>query len=148
LFYKNALTFIDLYMKNYIFLWCFCLLVFASTSYAQRADSMISFRVLLKFQSECCGVPSDRPLIKTIQAFKKKYHLKSIQAYRMGPMGREGEYYLGFHLKELNKSLRWKLISKIKAAVVTMCKDKGTVVLEEHSEASIPSSIEIKATKF
>jgi hypothetical protein len=135
-------------MRNTIFLWCFCLLAFTSTSYAQRADSTISFRVLLKFQSECCGVPSDRPLVKSIQAFKKKYHLKSIQAYRMGPMGREGEYYLGFHLKELNKSLRWKLIGNIKAAVVKMSRDKGTVVLEENSDASLPSSIEIKATKF
>ncbi len=135
-------------MKKNLFFLTLSLFVFISAASAQQGDSTISFRVLLKFQSECCGVPSDRPLIKAISSFKRKYHVRSIQAYRIGPMGREGEYYLGFYLKELNRPLRSKLISKMRASVILMCKDKGTVAMEENSKTTLPSIFEIKEIRF
>jgi len=59
----------------------------------------------------------------------------------IGPMGREGEYYLAFRLKELNKAQRIKFIQQLKKTVPTML-DKGTAELKENmvvNKAGLPS---------
>lgn len=68
----------------------------------------------IQFHSVCCGVPSEIPVVKMIKSFKKKNHIKSITAYHIGPLGKEGEYDLAFQLTELNKSQRVKLIGQLK----------------------------------
>ena len=78
-------------------------------------DSTVTrFPVVVSFQSICCGVPSDSTVISYIRAFKKKNKLKSITATNIGPMGKEGEYYLAFSLKELNKKQVRTFISGLK----------------------------------
>lgn len=125
------------------------ILSFARTS-AQNSDSTLHYPILIKFQSQCCGVPDEKPLIKAIAAFKKKYHIKKITTFHIGPMGREGEYYIGLPLKEMNRSLRIVFIKKIKKVCTTM-KEKGTVECEENAtiiNATLPSRATIEKIKI
>jgi hypothetical protein len=111
---------------------------------AKSNDSTLYYPVVVKFQSMCCGVPSDEPLQKMIHVFKRKYHVKSITAFQIGPLGREGEYILGFSLSELNKKRKQKFISKLKATTILM-KDKGYAELELNYSVST-SSLSSRAT--
>ena len=52
------------------------------------------YRYVVKFNSECCGVPNNTPLLQAISTFKKKNKIKSFTYYNIAPMGREGEYYM------------------------------------------------------
>lgn len=113
-------------MKQIILLIGFAAL-FTSTAVARQT----TYTVLLSFKSSCCGVPSDEPLMKMIKKFKKQYHLKSISADHIGPMGREGEYYLGFRLKEMNKVQKAAFIKQLDKLVPLM-KDRGAVSVERN----------------
>lgn len=96
---------------------------------AQKTGSTYPLAVL--FNSECCGVPDSKPLLNYIKSFKKKNKLKAITAYRIGPMGKEGEYHLAFPLKELDKRRTLLFTNGVKAVAATM-KDKGNAQVEEN----------------
>ncbi|MEJ7610039.1 MAG: hypothetical protein WKF88_02555 [Ferruginibacter sp.] len=95
---------------------------------AQNKSSV--YPLVVMFNSECCGVPSNKPLLKYIATFKKTCNIKKLSACRIGPMGREGEYYLAFRLKELNKRQTTAFIKGVKTVVKKM-KDKGSATIEE-----------------
>ncbi len=113
-------------MKTTLFI---CCILFCQPVFAQKTGSTYPLAVL--FNSECCGVPNSKPLLNYIKTFRKKNKLKTISAYRIGPMGREGEYHLAFSLKELNKRQKPVFINGIKAVVATM-KDRGYAQAEEN----------------
>lgn len=85
----------------------------------------------MMFQSVCCGVPDQEPLDKAIRAFKKKEKMTSLRAWKIGPMGREGEYYLVFDLEKWPASRRKKFM-EILRVVSGKLKDPGHVNLEEN----------------
>lgn len=117
---------------------------------ATSNDSTLHYPVVVKFQSMCCGVPSDAPLQKMISIFKRKYHVKSMTAYHIGPLGREGEYVLGFSLSELNNKKKQKFIAKLKSTA-TIMKDKGNAEIEVNykvSTSSLPSRASIEKVNF
>lgn len=89
----------------------------------------ITYPVMIRFQSFCCGVPSEIPLRKCIIQFRKKYRIKSIKAWKYAPMGREGEYDLAFPLTEMTRTQKSQFIKKLQAVVPRM-KDKGSARLE------------------
>ena len=90
-----------------------------------------SYRYVVKFNSECCGVPNAAPLFKCIASFKKKNKIKTLSYYLISPMGREGEYFMAFPLKELNKKQTALFIKQVDATVLKM-KDKGSCTTEEN----------------
>ena len=92
-----------------------------------------TYPMVISFQSQCCGVPSDSAVRKFIVSFKKKYKIKKITAYHIGPMGREGEYYLAFTLNELSKKKAGYFISKIKK-IKPLRSDRGTFSFREKLE--------------
>ena len=94
---------------------------------------------VVKFNSFGTGVSSDKPLLIYIAAFKKKYKIKKITYMRIGPMGREGEYYMAFPLKEMNKAQAAIFIRDVKNVAVKI-KDKGSVDTEINYEAGADSS--------
>lgn len=49
----------------------------------------------------------------------------------IGPMGKEGEYYLAFRLKELSKAQKIKFIRQLKKIVAAMV-DKGSAEIKEN----------------
>jgi hypothetical protein len=106
----------------------FCLLTLCS--YSQNKNDSIIYTAVVQFQSECCGVPDEAPLIKFIRAFKKENKIKRIKVYHIGPMGKEGEYYLAFALSELKKKQKLSFIRKLKIVAARM-KDKGSASVEE-----------------
>lgn len=116
-----------------------CLVAIITTT--ARAQTGSTYPVVVSFNSQCCGVPDSGPIMKLISNFKKQNRIKRIAADSIGPMGREGEYYLAFRLKELNKSQKIKFIQQLKKIVPTML-DKGTAEVKENmvvDKAGLPS---------
>lgn len=104
-----------------IFLLAICsFLVFTAIS-----QDVKEYKVSIAFNSIGTGVPNDAPLIAYIKNFKKKYKVKSILGERIGPLGREGEYKIGFMLKELTKTKQTIFINGLKKTASTM-NDRGS----------------------
>ena len=98
-------------------------------SFAQKT----TYRMVVKFGSMCCGVPSNKPLLDYIAAFKKKNKIKKIVYDNMSPMGKEGEYHMAFTLKELKKNQIVIFIKEVTTLATTM-KEKGYATVEEDVE--------------
>jgi hypothetical protein len=113
-------------MKTIILL---ALLLLSLNSFSQKT----TYRVVVKFGSMCCGVPSDKPLLNYIASFKKKNKIKKIVCYKIGPMGREGEYDMAFSLKELKQKQIELFVKEITSLATTM-KEQGYVNVEENLE--------------
>jgi hypothetical protein len=93
------------------------------------------YRVVVKFGSMCCGVPSNKPLLDYVATFKKKNKIKKLVCDSIGPMGREGEYDMAFTLKELKKTQVEIFVKEITALATTM-KEKGYANVEENVEVN------------
>jgi hypothetical protein len=107
----------------------FCCLLL---SIAASAQSTKNYRVAVAFRSICCGVPSNEPLLDYVRDFKANEKVKKMIHYdHIGPLGKEGEYSMGFDLKELCRRDRKKFIAGLKIIVPTL-KDKGTASVEEN----------------
>ena len=104
-------------------------LLLTFTIYAQTQKTV--YRYVVKFNSECCGVPNAAPLFKTLATFKKKHNIKKLAYYKISPMGKEGEYYLAFQLKELTEKKLVLFMKEVDAVVLKM-KDKGSASTEEN----------------
>lgn len=110
---------------------CFSLLLsifFSAVAFAQNSET---YAVVVSFNSMCCGVPSNEPVMKLIKSFKKQYKIKQVTVDSIGPMGREGEYYLAFRLKEFSNTQKVKFIQQLKKTAVSM-KDKGSAEVREN----------------
>ena len=119
-----------------IFFSLLAMLVLATTINAQQKDT---YPVIVSFNSMCCGVPSNAPVMKLVKAFKKQYKIKQVAVDSMGPMGREGEYYLAFRLKEFNKAQKIKFIQQLKNTAATM-KEQGFAEIKENETVDKGSS--------
>jgi len=112
-------------------------------TYSQNNKDSTTYPVVVQFQSECCGVPDEAPLLKFIRTFKKENKIKKIKALHIGPMGKEGEYYLAFTLTELKKKQKQTFIRKLKL-VASRMKDKGSASVEEQMllvKTELPSRV-------
>lgn len=114
-------------MKNFL-LSFFTVALFTTASIAQKVSS---YPVVVSFNSMCCGVPNSGPVIKLISSFKKTNRIKFIAVDSIGPMGREGEYYLAFRLTEFSKAQKLKFIQQLKKIAPTMV-DKGSAEVKEN----------------
>jgi hypothetical protein len=122
-------------------------MLLAAIASAQQTDT---YPVIVSFNSMCCGVPSDTPLMNMIQRFKKQYKIKQVTADKIGPMGREGEYYLAFRLKEFSKAQKIKFIQQLKKIASTM-KDKGSAEVRENetvNKADLSSGTAVTTLKL
>lgn len=106
----------------------FFIMLFTSAAVAQK---ITPYPVVVMFGSMCCGVPDSRPVMKLVSNFKKQYKIKLIAVDSIGPMGREGEYYLAFRLKEMTNAQKIKFISQLKKIAPTMT-DKGSAEIKEN----------------
>ena len=98
---------------------------------AQNNDSIVRYPIVIQFQSVCCGVPSEDPLISLIKTFKRNNKIKKITGFKIGPLGREGEYNVGFKLTELNRAQKKSFTKKIKRLPPKL-NDKGMAVVNEN----------------
>jgi hypothetical protein len=113
-------------------------------------DTLTTYPVCVKFLSVCCGVPSDYPLRQRIRAFKQKYKIKKLNAIRIGPLGREGEYDLAFELKGLSPARKKDFINRVKKAAIQM-KEKGKAVVElnvKYDRSALPERLSIEKVEF
>ena len=130
-----------------IFFSLLAMLVLATTASAQQKDT---YPVVVSFNSMCCGVPSNAPVMKLVKAFKKQYKIKQVAVDSIGPMGREGEYYFAFRLKEFNKAQKIKFIQQLKNTAAIM-KEQGFAEIKENEtvdKASLSSRAGITLLKL
>jgi hypothetical protein len=135
-------------MIRILFFISFCF-IWISTK-AQTKDSIVRYPIVIQFQSVCCGVPSEEPLITFLKTFKRNNKIKKITAYKIGPLGREGEYNVGFKLTELNRAQKRSFIKKIKLLVPKL-NDKGLAVVNEMETinlTSYPSNVSVERVKY
>ena len=128
-------------------LFIFTIVLLSTTVFAQKINT---YAVVVSFNSMCCGVPDNTPVKKLIRNFKKQYKIKSMSVDSIGPMGREGEYYLAFRLKELSKSQKIKFVQQLKKIAPSM-KDKGSAEIKENvvvDKADLSSRTTISTLKF
>lgn len=114
-------------MKKVLFS-IFLITALGVVSFAQNTET---YPVIVSFNSMCCGVPSNEPVMKLIQRFKKQYKIKKVSVDSIGPMGREGEYYLAFRLKEFSKAQKIKFIQQLKKTAPGM-NEQGTAEIKEN----------------
>lgn len=128
----------------------FAICLTAALSTAAFAQNRTTYPVVVSFNSMCCGVPSNTPVLKLIKSFKKQYKIKQVAVDSIGPMGREGEYYLAFRLKEFSKAQKIKFIQQLKKTAASM-KEQGSAEIKENetiNKADLSSRTTITALKF
>jgi len=138
----------QLFNKNKIAF--FICLLFWQVSYCQSKDSTLKFDLAVSFGSYCCGVPDAAPLKKGIVQFKKKYHIKKIKATHISPLGREGEYLIGFNLQSFSPTKRKKFIQTIQS-ISAKLRDKGFAETTEQYTVdlnSLPAQVSLKQIYF
>ena len=118
------------------FLICISFVLIGFTAKAQTKDSIIHYPIVVEFQSVCCGVPSEAPMVSFLKNFKRTNKIKKIKVYKIGPLGREGEYHLGFKLTEFNRAQKKSFIKKLKQ-IVPKLKDKGLAVVKENVDLNL-----------
>ncbi len=114
-------------MQRLLILICFMMI----SATAINAQKIYSYPVVVSFNSMCCGVPDSRPVMRLVSNFKKQYKIKRIAVDSIGPMGKEGEYYLAFRLKEMTNAQKIKFIQQLKKIAPTMI-DKGSAAVKEN----------------
>ena len=120
--------------------------IFTLTSFAQqkkKKEKSLYYPVVVQFHSVCCGVPSEKPLTQYITAFKKANKIQKINANKISPMGKEGEYYLAFPLKEMDRKQKFLFKNNLKTITDKM-KDKGNASVEENMnifKSELPSNV-------
>jgi hypothetical protein len=135
-------------MIRILFFISLCFIGFSTK--AQTKDSIVRYPLVIQFQSVCCGVPSEAPLISFIKTFKRNNKIKKITAYKIGPLGREGEYNVGFKLTELNKAQKKSFIKKLKLLMPKL-NDKGLAVVNEMETINLksyPSNVSVERVKY
>jgi len=135
--------------KIVLILSCFVMSCFSGWTQVKKTKEKSKFYpVVVQFHSVCCGVPSDKPLTTFISAFKKQNSIVKIVAEKISPLGKEGEYYLAFPLKEMNRKQKYIFKNNIKKVVAKM-KDKGNATVEENMnifKSELPGNV--KFTKI
>jgi len=120
--------------------------IFTLTSFAQQKktkEKSLYYPVVVQFHSVCCGVPADKPLIQYITTFKKNNKIQKINAIKISPMGKEGEYYLAFPLKEMDRKQKFLFKNNLKTITDNM-KDKGNASVEENMiifKSALPANV-------
>jgi len=128
----------------------FIFLLYILATVPAFAQKNTVYPVLVSFNSLCCGVPSNEPVIKLVQRFKKQYKIKKVTVDSIGPMGREGEYYLAFSLKEFSKAQKKLFIQQLKKTAATM-KEQGSADVRENEtidRSALPGRATVTAIKY
>lgn len=103
-----------------------------------------TYPVVIQFNSECCGVPADSVLRGYVTDFKRSNNLKKFSAIKIGPMGREGEYWLAFGLAGLQPAQKHKFRQGMKK-LAEQLKSPGYAVYEENRKI-VKADLPIRAT--
>ena len=118
-----------MYKMNMRIIITFVAIVMFTSLKAQQQDSTI-YPVVIQFNSIGTGVPGDSAMRSYITSFKKKNKIKKITASHIGPMGREGEYWLCFSLRELTHKQAVIFMKEIKLIAEKPTKRGSTVYVE------------------
>ncbi|MNK17604.1 hypothetical protein D3C87_357960 [compost metagenome] len=73
----------------------------------------ISDFVVISYSSQCCGVPSDKPLLSAIKQFKRAHNIKVIKGAIITNIGDEGEIEYVLNLQPLNEKQKNEFIKEL-----------------------------------
>jgi hypothetical protein len=122
------------------------LISFLFTFFIALATTAQNYPAVIKFTSECCGVPDSKPVFEFVRSFRKQHKIKKVIAYRIAPLGREGEYDLAFPLKEMTKSQSRLFRTKL-TQVCSKLKGQGKATVAENetiNKADLPQRATIE----
>lgn len=85
-----------------------------------QSNNPTKYKIIVEFNSVCCGPPSDDFLKKYVNDFQTKNKVR-ISAHSFSRCGLEGEYGVGFTLSELNNSVSQnEFITGLKEKIVDL----------------------------
>ena len=93
------------------------LFLFLFAGILQMNSQTKNYPLTINFYSVCCGTPDDNLIKNTIKTFKKQYKIKTIKAFHVSKLGKEGEHAYVFILSELNNTQRKNLILKLQKTI-------------------------------
>ncbi len=95
---------------------------------------------VVQFNSFCCGVPDQKPIRDAIHQVLINEGKSGILAWKLSPMGKEGEYWICFQTDRTFRSLKHKLIDAIDT-VAKQPQERGGITLDSNfilNQSSIP----------
>ena len=124
--------------------------LFCSMQLTAQTKTVTTYPVAISFASIGTGVPSEKPLAKFINDYKKECRVKKLSAVEIGPFGREGEYKIAFPLTGLSTEQRTCFIDKLTEVAASM-RDRGMATVERDftiSDDTMPPRATIKPKTF
>jgi hypothetical protein len=106
--------------------------------------------LVVQFNSFCCGVPDEQPLQEAIHQVLVNEKKSGILAWKLSPMGKEGEYWICFQTDRTFRSLKHKLIDAIEE-VAKQPQERGGITLDSNlnfQQRSIPQQAKWESIWF
>ena len=93
----------------------------------------ISDFVVISYSSQCCGVPSDKPLLSAIKQFKRAHNIKVIKGAIITNIGDEGEIEYVLNLRPRSESQKNTFIKELQHLTKPrlIFKEPGSVSVSE-----------------
>ena len=130
-------------MKYFTYIVIAVVLLTACATNRHTANSK-TYKVYLYFYSIGAGTADPKPVADYISEFKTTNSIASVKADKIGPLGKEGEYALGFELKEMNIGQRASFISGITQKAKSI-QDRGASVNVETNYSIRTDSLPFRA---
>jgi hypothetical protein len=108
------------------------------------------FPLVMQFNSYCCGVPDEQPIRDAIHELLIREKKSKLIAWKLAPMGKEGEYWICFQSDRTYRSLQHKLIDAIEA-VTMQRQERGGITLDSNiilQRTSIPQQAKWESIWF
>ncbi len=132
-------------MKYLLYISITVLLLSSCKTLNSQATTSRTYKVYLYFYSIGAGTADAGPVTGYIREFKAANGIASVKADKIGPLGKEGEYALGFELKEMNAGQQASFISGITQKAKSI-KDRGASVNVETNYSIRTDSLPFRAT--
>jgi hypothetical protein len=89
------------------------------------------FPLVVQFNSFCCGVPDEKPFRDTIHQVLVRANQPKLIAWKLSPMGKEGEYWICFEEKGSFRLLQSELMEAVKQ-FANQPQDRGGISIDSH----------------
>ena len=86
---------------------------------------------MIQFNSYCCGVPDEQPIRNAIHEWLIQEKISKLIAWKLAPMGKEGEYWICFEANRTFHSLKPNLIEAI-SRISNQPQDKGGISIDSN----------------
>jgi len=89
------------------------------------------FPLVMQFNSYCCGVPDEQPIRDAIHELLIREKKSKLIAWKLAPMGKEGEYWICFEGDRRFFSMQSEFIESV-TVFTKQSHDKGGISLDSN----------------